>query len=164
MKKLFLFIPVFVVVLAGVFYLNYDKEELGISVGEKITGQYATSNSVDINYDNLAEHLSKNSVVRDLPDNTKILLRFYNFDSGSRIFEKSFVLTNSGVSEDYISDADLVLMIHSKYLNEWNSRNFCGVMSKANRNGDLGIESSLSTVKLLWKFKSMNKHKSCFDM
>jgi len=142
-----------------------EKSSREISVGNKVvSGNTITTPAVDITYDNLPNYFSKNAVVQDIPEDTKILLRFYNFNSGTREYEKSFILTKGNVEEGYVENPDLTLIIHSKYLESWNSRNFCTIMSQANRNGDLAYMSELSTTKLLWKFKSMNEHKSCFGI
>ena len=166
MKKGILF-GVCVLVVFAVFFIFFYQNELDIpiSIGNKVIGgNVVRAPATDITYDNLANHLSRNAVVKDLPGGTKVLLRFYNFDSGVRSFERSFVLTNSEVYEGEIDNPDLTLFIASHYLEEWNSRNFCNIMSNARNNGELGYESSLSSIKLAWKFRSMNKHKSCFGL
>ena len=166
MKKGILFIVCILVVFLVFFLFFYESgENIPISIGNKVIGGHVVRTpATDITYDNLANHLANNAVVKDLPDNTKVLLRFYNFDSGSRSFERSFVLTNFEVYEGEVADPDLTLLIASYYLDDWNSRNFCNIMNTARNNGDLGYESSLSSIKLAWKFKSMNKHKSCFGL
>ena len=103
-------------------------------------------------------------MVKDIPKNTKILLRFYNFNTGSRSYEKIFILERDQVSEGSINNPALYIDIHSKYLENWNSGNFCQIMANAKNNGDLGITSELSIPQLLWKFKGMNEHKSCFGL
>lgn len=117
---------------------------------------------IDINYSNIEEQLSRNSVVRNLPDNANLLLRFYNFDSGEREWEKSFVVKKGELKEGYSEDVDLILYLHSNYLDELNNRNFCNVVSKANKNGDLGFDLGISKIGFAWKYKSMNKYKDCF--
>jgi hypothetical protein len=166
MKRSILFAVSIVVVFVGFFLFFYESEEnIPISIGNKVIGGHVVRTpAADITYDNLADHLSTNAIVRDLPGNTNVLLSFYNFDSGEREVERSFVLTNSEVYEGEVDSPDLTMFIASHYLEEWNSRNFCNVMNKARNNGDLGYESDLSSIKLAWKFKSMSKHKSCFGI
>jgi hypothetical protein len=166
MKRSILLAVSIIVVFAGFFLFFYESEEdIPISIGNKVIGGHVVRTpATDITYDNLANHLSTNVVVKDLPDNTKVLFNFYNFDSGVREVERSFVLTNSEVYEGEVDNPDITMSIASHYLEEWNSRNFCSVMNKARNNGDLGYESDLSSIKLAWKFKSMNKHKSCFGI
>ena len=164
MKKYLLFFGIIVIVLGVFFGFFYESsDDIPISVGNKVySGNVVSNPATDITYENLAGFLSRNAVIKDLPEDSSVLLKFYNFDSGSREWEKSFVLTKGNVEEGSVDIPDLTIYLHSKYLDGWNSRNFCNIMSEANRNGDLGYETSLSSVKFAWKFKSMNKHKSCF--
>ena len=160
-------ISVIRVLVLGALAITLIPEESSreINPGNKvITGRTVSNPATDITYDNLPNFLSRNAVIKDIPDNNKILLQFYNFNSGSREYEKSFILTKGNVEEGELDNPDLTMIIHSKYLEDWDSRNFCTIMSRANKNGDLSYSSELSTAKLLWKFKSMNKHKSCFGM
>ena len=165
MKRRLLLLISIIVVGSLVFAFIPEKDSRSINPGERtITGRSISSPAIDITYNNLPEYLSKNAVIRDIPDDTEILLRFFNFNTGSREYENTFILTKGDVKEGSTTEPALTMEINSKYLNEWNSRNFCQIMTKANNNGDLGYSSDLSTAKLLWKFKSMNKHKSCFGM
>lgn len=120
--------------------------------------------SIDLNYDNFEEEFVKSSLVKDLPDDISIALEFYNFDSGDREIEKSFILRKNEVVEGSLDDAEVVMLIHSKYLEEWTNRNFCSVMKKANNNGDMGYETDLGSVELAWKFKGLTKYKDCFGI
>jgi hypothetical protein len=164
-KKKIIFGVIMLLVVVLVVFLFPGKESREINVGQRVTGNLVQKTpATNINYGNLPSFLSKNSVIKDIPDNIEILFRFYNFNSGSRAYEKTFILTKGSVVEGELDNPDLYLDIHSKYLNEWNSGNFCQIMTKANNNGDMGISSELSTAKLLWKFKSMNEHKSCFGL
>ena len=122
-----------------------------------------SSQAIALTYDNMKTELSKNKVVRDLPKDSKIILKFYNFNSGSREIEKIYTLTKGSVSEGGNS-GDIVLSLHSKYLNGLTNSNFCSVIQKANKNGDLGFETELSKASLAWKFKSVLEHKSCFGL
>nr|MBA4405570.1 hypothetical protein [Nanoarchaeum sp.] len=143
------------------FVLFYDKDS-PVSPGTKTDSTSTLTPAVAINYDNLDDYMSRNAIINDLPEDATILLKFYNFDSGAREWEKSFVVTRSKVYEGSVDNADLVVSLHSKYLAEWNSRNFCTIMTKANNNGDLGYETGMSTVSLAWKYKNLMKYKECF--
>ena len=166
MKKRLSFLILSIVIIGSlVFTFIPEKDSKAINPGQRITtGRAILTPAVDITYNNIPEYLSKNAVIRDIPEDTTILLRFFNFNSGTREYEKDFSLTKGEVKEGYTENPDLTMEIHSKYLDGWNSRNFCQIMTRANNNGDLGYSSELSTTKLLWKFKSMNKHKSCFGI
>ncbi|MDO8517441.1 MAG: hypothetical protein Q7S33_04945 [Nanoarchaeota archaeon] len=116
---------------------------------------------IKITYENFASMLSKNSMIQALPDNSALLLKFYNFNSGQRQWEKTYAITKSSVKEGNVENPDITILLSSKYLNELTTSNFCSIIKKAKANNDLGIETSLSTPSLLWKFKSMTKYKDC---
>lgn len=118
---------------------------------------------VPINYTNLPQELSKQGIVGAIPSGSEILLKFYNFNSGSRVWEKSYAMTKGSVKEitNVEERADIVLTLNSNYLNSLTNQNFCDVIQKANNNGDLGFGTSLSEVALAWKFKSMYQYRTC---
>jgi hypothetical protein len=101
-------------------------------------------------------------MIRDLPKNSEVLLKFYKFDLGERKTEKSFLLKSEGIEETSISSSEVVIWLSSKYILGLTNKNLCSTFKKANRAGDLEIETELSSVALAWKFKSMTKYKDCF--
>jgi len=117
---------------------------------------------VNINYDNLASALSGSKLIQDLPKDGTIVLRFYNFNSGSREWEKSYILKKGEVVEDYTEDTDMVITLRSDYLGPLTNKNFCSMVQTANQRGDLGLEYQVSKATILWKFKSMMKYGDCF--
>ncbi|MBM3234017.1 hypothetical protein FJZ19_02895 [Candidatus Pacearchaeota archaeon] len=154
-KKLEIAVIILVIILAiaGIAVYNY-----------KITGNAVktkqTSPAVPITYNNIAQVLSSSDLVGALPEGGSILLRFYNYNSGSRQWEKSFIIKKRSVKEG-IEDADIILSLHSKYLSGLTTGNFCSMINIAKKNGDLGFETSLSTLSLAWKYKSMYKFRDC---
>jgi len=154
---------ILIIILAGfiaytINYLSEDKEK------HMVDTNFSQTPAVKVSYSNFAEVISKNSIVGDLPSNAVLQLKFYNFNLGERVWEKSFVMRKASVTEENIANADIVLSLDSKYLRELTSRNFCDIIQKANANGDLGFESPLSEASLLWKFKSMMKYKDCLGI
>lgn len=113
-----------------------------------------------INYTNFEEELSKNSLVRALPEDSSILLNFYNFDSGNKEIEKTYLMKKSSVVSG-TGNADIIMDIHSKYLKILTDQNFCTIVKTAKKNNDLSIDTSLSTTSLMWKFKSVMKYRDC---
>lgn len=155
-------VVVFFVLAMACYYLDSDKNVSANAVATSTGGgARVVSQPVQITYGNIESYLSGNSLVRDLPEGAVINLRFYNFNSGERQWEKSYILTKGSAREGLSESADIELTLHSKYLAAFTNQNFCGVVKQANANGDLGFESSLSKVSLLWKFKSMTKYKDC---
>ena len=115
---------------------------------------------IDITYDNFEEQMMRQSLVHDIPKDGIIKLSFYNFDSGDREIEESYVLTKGNVVKG--SEAgDIEIQIHSKYLAELTNKNFCSVVPSAKANGDMITDSKLSTSKLSWKYKGMFKYRDC---
>lgn len=112
-------------------------------------------------YANLPNILSQNPMVQDLPKGETILLRFYNFNTGYREFEKSFILTTGNAKEGFLDNPEITIVIHSKYLPEINSNNLCETISKAEANNDVGVYTDLGATKLILKFKSMMEYKDC---
>lgn len=122
----------------------------------------APSPTINVSYGNFAEVISKNSMVKALPENSDVLLSFYNFNSGERIVEKSFIIEPK-IKETNRSEAEVVVFIHSKYLSELTNKNLCAVIKKANSAGDLEISFSnkSSEAGLMWKYKSLMKYTEC---
>ena len=120
-----------------------------------------TVSPIKVNYSNIEVQLSNNSLINAIPPNEEVSLKFYNFNSGNRSLEKSFVLKKGSLVEGN-GKADIELWIHSKYLDELTNQNFCEVLKEASQNGDLSIETNLSSTSLAWKFKSMYGFKDCF--
>jgi hypothetical protein len=119
---------------------------------------------VNITYNNIAQVMSGSGMVNAIPAGSEILLKFYSFKIGMRIWEKSFALTSGVMRETANPDekADIIISLDSKYLQGLNNYNFCSMIQQANTNGDLGFESDMSSVALAWKFKSMYQYRSCF--
>ena len=159
-KKIMIIILVIVLLISIVVVKN--RTPLGSFLGIKSKQAEAEISEVNINYGNIALVLSSSSLIQDLPKDGKVLLRFYNFDSGFRQWEKSYVLKKGEVTEGYIEDADIIITLYSGYLNSLTNKNFCSVIQTANKNKDLGIDYGVSKVNLLWKFKSMLKYRDCF--
>jgi len=163
-------IAIAALIAIGAFYLvpklntNAISQNQGSQSYQGASGasSYSQSSSpTPITYSNLANMLSRNSMIQALPDKAIILLKFYNFNSGQRQWEKSYILTKGRVAEG-TANADLIILLHSKYLAELNENNLCSVIQKAKANGDFGTEMQLSTASFMWRYKSMMSYKSCF--
>ncbi len=112
-------------------------------------------------YAKLPGELSQSPMVGEIPKGETILLRFYNFNTGYREFEKSYLLTTGNVKEGFFDVPEITIVVHSKYVPELNKNNLCDTISKADTNNDVGIYTDLSTTKLIMKFKGMIKYKDC---
>jgi hypothetical protein len=167
MKKGLVMTIIAAVVLLAIAFGVFMQIKYAPSTSEG-TGLPSGVNSISltsITYDNFASEMSSNDMVKALPSNSEILVKFYNFNSGTRAWERAYLLKNSKIIEtDTDANAEIVLTLHSKYLQGLTNENFCAVIEKANNNGDLGFESELSKASLLWKFKSMLEYKSCLGL
>ena len=89
----------------------------------------------------------------------------YNFDTGVRQWEKSYVITKGNVEEVNAQNLDenkldLEIIINSKYAL---SAEFCTAIKQARANNDFGYELKASKASLLWKYRGMMKYKNCFE-
>lgn len=121
----------------------------------------STQPATNINYGNIEQILSKNMVIKKLPNKGTISLRFYNFNSGERQWEKSYILTQGNVKEGTAIKPDMEIIIHSKYLKELTDQNFCEIIKKANKNGDLGTNLFISKTSFMIKYFSVIKYRDC---
>ena len=110
--------------------------------------------------ENLPAFVGKQTMIQELPEKAAILIRFYNFDSGEREVENSYLIKKGSIVEASGDEkVDLVVYMHSKYIPElgW----FCSAIKKARSNGDFSFEMKGSKIGLLWKYRGMMKYKDC---
>lgn len=124
-----------------------------------ISGNVVSEDFSVINKEDLASYLEKQNIVKDLPKDALILVKLYNFDSGSREWEESYVLKKSEVIKGSIGNPDLIITINSKYVPEL--KDLCSAIKNAKSKGDLGYESKINAVKFLFRYGGMLKYKSC---
>ncbi len=132
---------------------------------EKTTGGSGTPTpGIPISYANIEEELPNAGPILALPEGAVILMKFYHFDDDTRIWEKEYTITKGNVVEGATDNPDITLVVHSKYLDILTTKNFCSVVAQANKNGDLGMETELSTIALAWKFRSMSEYRKCLGI
>ena len=134
-----------------------------------IFGNFKASNSINensqnippvkITLDNFEEMLSQNQIIANLPSDARINLVLSN-----STIEKDYILTRGNVSDGKAENPDIILSLPLKYLDNFTSQNFCDVIQNANNNKDLGVKTEISAAKLLIKYSSMMKYKSCLGM
>lgn len=153
-KKIILISTGLLIMIIIAIYLFYPKRAVN-------NLQTSSGPTINITYENFAQTMSKDSIIRNLPKDSEVLLRFYNFTGEKRVFERNFILKYDGILETNQSQSEVMILIHSKYLSGLTNKNLCSTLKRANQAGDLGIETSLSSISLAWKFKSMTKYKDC---
>ncbi len=173
-------VAVLIILLITILYVEfYKKKDISYEESDSNTrassaiSQPTTINSgsnyqkpvygqaVEKDYENLEDILKNNEMILALPDDAKLLLAFYNFNTGERTWEKFYTITKGNAEQKTSSDYDIRLNLHSKYLTVLNQDNLCSVIQTANNNGDFGSETELSSFSLGWKFKSMLKYRDC---
>lgn len=124
--------------------------------------KYFQNNSVIAEY-KLEEYLQAQKFVADMPSNGEISLRLFNFDSGERAWENSYIIKKNSVVKGVSQNPDAEIIINSKYIYEIGN-GLCNAVSVASSNGDVGIDLKMSQTDFLWKYKSMMEYKGCFGL
>jgi|SRR3989344_1367238 len=119
---------------------------------------------VKISYSNFEEQLIRQSLVQDIPENGVMVLRFYNYNSGAQEWENSYILRKGDVQKGTLEDADIIISMHSKYLNTLTNKNLCATIITAKASGDVAVETGISQTSLGWRYRSMLKYKECLGI
>jgi hypothetical protein len=127
------------------------------------TNSEIKENFEEVDYSNFIPLLLENEMISEIPKNGVVSLNTFNFNTGVREVEKTFILKKDSVYESN-EPADIYVNFHSKYINQINSNNLCEILVKANENGDFGAWSELETTALMWKYKSMLKYRDCLGL
>ncbi|MGV8152643.1 MAG: hypothetical protein ACP5OG_06170 [Candidatus Nanoarchaeia archaeon] len=154
-KRLIVVIIIIAIISLSIYFI--PKKTSGNAV---INRNSVSTKAPVITRENLADYLKAQEIIKELPKNAVILLRFYNFNTGERQWEDSYIIKKSNVTRGYIEDYDVELRLNSKYLPY--VYDLCGVVKKAKETNDFGFESKMSESAFLWKYKSMLKYRSCF--
>ena len=157
-----------IVLIAGlviVFILIYYATTSTISsISGKAVGGSGTGKQVAVTKENLYLYIESQKIIQELPKNALISLRLYNSDTGTRQWEKSYVITKGNVEEVNAQNMDenkldAEIIINSKYAL---SAEFCTVIKQARANNEFGYELKSSKISLLWKYREMMKYRDCF--
>jgi hypothetical protein len=98
--------------------------------------------------------------IKDLPNNGIIGLHFFNYQNGQRVEMDTFLIGKNQILTS--GTPDMTILLNSKYIAELTPTNLCDIIPKANKNGDLAVETTQSDAKLLLKFSGMMKYRTCF--
>lgn len=121
-----------------------------------------TQEKINITYENFESEAYKLEIVNDLPSDSRILLKFYNFDNGEKTIEKAYKIYDGQITEGESEDYEILIYLHSKYLKVMNENGFCSAINQANTRGDLGIEYSRSKAAIGIKYARLLKYGDCF--
>ncbi len=108
------------------------------------------------------EALLSSEFIKDIPKKNPISIRFYYFENGSRVWQDRFYMSNGELIES--TETGMEIVINSKYIDDLSEKELCSVVQDARSKGDLGTRTDYSETQLMWKYKSMLKHKDCFGI
>jgi hypothetical protein len=165
-EVIFITIAAAAIIALAVYALTNPIKQMSSSSSSGGGGTYTPPPATNITYQNIEQEWSGMGLVQDLPKDAEILLRFYNFNTGERQWEKSYVITKGELKEGWTDSPDITVVISSKYLNGggFTDQNFCSVVKKAQADGNLGFETHISDLAILWKYSGMKKYLSCLGM
>lgn len=116
-----------------------------------------------VNFQPLPAYLSNVPLVKELPSNAVISLKFFTFVAGQRIWQNEYIIKKASVIEGKADKPDVIMILHSKYVDRLYNEDFCKVIQDAKKNGDVAFDTQLSAIAIVWKFKSLMKYKSCIS-
>jgi len=138
---------------------------LGYAILENFLQKNYNSNvqkPVSVTKENLPSSLESQQMIKDLPDNSLILLRLYNSYKGNRNWEESYIIKKGKVEKGSIENPDLTIVLSSIYIKDLGS--FCQTIKLAKAIGDIGYDTKMSQLSLMWKYSKMLKYRSCFGI
>jgi len=113
---------------------------------------------------NLIPFLESQQFVKALPKDMVILLKLFNTNTGEKEWEENYIIKKSSVKQTQLKGSpDITINLHSKYIS-FIGQDFCGTLKTAKNNGEMYIETGLSTIQLIWKMKSMLKYRDCLGI
>jgi len=98
-------------------------------------------------------------MVDAIPAKYPISFQIFYFEEGYRVWQNKYILADGGIVSG--GDPEVHLTLHARYLPEFENRAFCDVLTQANKNRDLGFESELGEMTLMWRYKGLMGYKSC---
>ncbi|MDA3836665.1 MAG: hypothetical protein PF542_03510 [Nanoarchaeota archaeon] len=114
-------------------------------------------------YSTIQQDILESPIVQDLPKDAVMNLKFYNFNTGEREWEKSYILKKNSVEEGE-TIADMTIIIASKYVAPLKTESTCNVLIAAKNNGDFGVNTEMTDSALMWKYKSMLEYRECLGL
>jgi len=149
-KRLFILIIALILILVLVYF------GVRTIISGKVVG---FESDVVLTKATLPAYFEKQEIVQDLPDSSSILLKLYNFNTGNRQWEESYIIEKGSVRVGSVADPDIEILLHSKYIPKL--ADFCNTVRDAKGNGDFGFSSKMNKVGFLWKYKSSLKYRGC---
>jgi hypothetical protein len=108
--------------------------------------------------------LEGEELVKKVPSNGNIRLRFYHFAGNCRIYDAAFLLQDGKVLASNPSIPDIDIWMHSDYVPKFTGGNMCDLTAEAKSTDNLGYLSNIGTVTLLWRYKGLVGYRDCFGI
>ena len=150
-KLIWLFLIAMPLILIGMFAYS-----IFISKPEIKNSEWETS----VNNGNVCEFLSAPNLVNDLSKNSVVAFSTYNFDTGQKNIKTSCIMTNGKVSGGQITDYDIEIALHEKYVSDLGD-DVCFTLQNSKKTKDIGFELHTSLVKLFLGYVKTLKYGSC---
>ncbi len=119
-------------------------------------------NAISLTKETLPSFLASQQIITDLPDNSIISLKLYNFDGGGRNWEESYIIKKGKIEIGNTDNPDITVFLDSKHLK--NLGNLCDAVKQAKSNGDIGYDTKMSQLSIMWKYKKLLKYRNCFGL
>jgi len=98
--------------------------------------------------------------IQDIPKKDPIALIFYSYEGNEMVQRDGFLIGKNELLSSGIPS--LNIYAPAKYISKFNGKNLCEIVQLANNNGELIINSEYENARLLLKYSSLLKHRSCF--
>ncbi|HJX51005.1 MAG TPA: hypothetical protein VJ438_06090 [Candidatus Nanoarchaeia archaeon] len=154
-----------VILIAIAIYSNYHPKNQFTSGSTNAVYQpivYEPATQED--FQRFIDLIPRNEIIQKLPKDARLLLRFYNSDSGERVWQRDYIITKGNIKEGFDENVDISMAMHSQYLSKFDGNNFCFIIQDSKRRGDFGSNLLISKVSALWKYKSIMSYKSCLGL
>jgi hypothetical protein len=146
----------------NMIFKTESKTTMPVASSSTRSSTTSTTPPVPITQATFQSYAQSQPIIKDVPEGAEVLLKLYNFNTGQRQWEKSYIVKKGSVVEGTISTPEVTLTLNSAYLADLNKIGFCATVKKANTNGDLGMEFGISEVTLAWRYRALMKYKECF--
>ncbi len=174
-KKIIISVLIFIIILGVVAFegyriqksLNQGDSEVS-SEGEQVKNVNVQAPVPDPSIsaeqlEILNKTLSSSEMIKALPKNGIIGLKFYDFDgNGERVWRRIILIGKTGIISS--GSPDIIMFMHSRYIAELEEKPLCDVVKGAEANGEVWSEGQQSDAKLLMKYSGMLKYRDCLGL
>ena len=154
-KEFFVLVAAIILVTAGYFVFSNEKNPP--TSGQVVKGERET-----VTMQTFPSYIKNVDIVKDLPKDSVVSLKFYNFNTGKRAIDAQYVISSGQARLGSADNPELEILIHSKYFSEMND--FCKAFKNAKESNDVAYWSNINSAKFLWKYRKMMKYRDCLGL